>query len=156
MPLTAPKSSLPQHLTIPLPLMLLIANVFRKSSVFYYIMRVLSIPPCWLPLALLPPNKQTVLKQPCRPSCIYSMHYCASHPDAVIWFHASDIVLWMHNDASYLTAPKGCLHAASYTFLSSQPFSLPTATDPAPLTMAPFMFFAKSCIKLSPVPLKLN
>ncbi len=41
-PLMAPTSSMPQHLTIPLPLMPLIANVvFRKSSVFYYIMRAL-------------------------------------------------------------------------------------------------------------------
>jgi len=47
------------------------------------------------------------------------LNYCASHPDAIIQFHASDMVLWMHSDASYLTAPKGCSHAASYAFLSS-------------------------------------
>jgi len=47
------------------------------------------------------------------------LNYCATHPDAIICYHASDMVLWMHSNASYLTAPKGCLCVAGYAFLSS-------------------------------------
>jgi len=60
------------------------------------------------------------------------LDYCATHPDATIRFHASDMVLWTHSDASYLTAPKGCSRAAGYSFLSSQPSSPPSASTPAP------------------------
>jgi len=60
------------------------------------------------------------------------LNYCATHPNAVIRYHASDMVLWTHSDASYLTAPKGCSCAAGYSFLSTRPCSPPTATDPAP------------------------
>ena len=34
------------------------------------------------------------------------LDYCASHPDATIKFHASDMILHIHSDASYLSAPK--------------------------------------------------
>jgi len=46
------------------------------------------------------------------------LNYCATHPHAVIRYQASDMVLWTHSDASYLTAPKGRSHAAGYCFLS--------------------------------------
>ena len=65
------------------------------------------------------------------------LNYCATHPDATIRFHASDMVLWMHSDASYLTAPQGRSRAAGYSFLSARPHSLPTATDPAPPDYGP-------------------
>jgi len=60
------------------------------------------------------------------------LNYCTTHPDATIHFHASDMILWMHSNASYLTAPQGCSHAAGYSYLSSRPHSPPTATNPAP------------------------
>jgi len=60
------------------------------------------------------------------------LDYCATHPDATIRFHASDMVLWTHSDASYLSAPQSRSRAAGYSFLSSRPTSPPTATDPAP------------------------
>jgi len=46
------------------------------------------------------------------------LNYCATHPHAVIWYQASDMVLWTHSDASYLTTPKGRSCAAGYCFLS--------------------------------------
>jgi len=46
------------------------------------------------------------------------LNCCTTHPDAIICFHASDMVLWMHSNASYLTVPKGCLCAAGYALLS--------------------------------------
>jgi len=60
------------------------------------------------------------------------LNYCATHSDAVICYHASDMVLWTHSNASYLTAAKGRSRATGYSFLSTRPCSPPTATDPAP------------------------
>ena len=60
------------------------------------------------------------------------LNYCATHPHAVIRYHASDMMLWTHSDASYLTAPKGRSRAAGYCFLSSRPTTPPTATDDPP------------------------
>jgi len=60
------------------------------------------------------------------------LNYCASHPDVTICYHASNMVLWTHSNASYLTAPKGCSHAAGYSFLSLWPTSPPTSTNPVP------------------------
>jgi len=60
------------------------------------------------------------------------LNYCAIHPDAFIHFHARNMVLWTHGNASYLMAPKGWLHAAGFFFLSSWPTTPPTVIDPAP------------------------
>ncbi len=60
------------------------------------------------------------------------LNYCATHPNASICYHASDMVLWAHSNTSYLSASKGRSHAAGYYFLSSHQHSVPTATDPAP------------------------
>jgi len=60
------------------------------------------------------------------------LNYCATHPHAVIRYQASDMVLWTHSDASYLTAPKGRSRAAGYCFLSERPSKPPTATDEPP------------------------
>ena len=34
------------------------------------------------------------------------LNYCATHPDAVIRYHSSGMVLYIASDASYLTATK--------------------------------------------------
>jgi hypothetical protein len=36
------------------------------------------------------------------------LDYMWTHPDAIIWYRASDIILNVHSDASYLSAPKAC------------------------------------------------
>jgi len=60
------------------------------------------------------------------------LNYCATHPNASIRYHASNMVMWAHSNASYLSAPKGQSCTASYYFLSSWPNASPIATDPAP------------------------
>jgi len=60
------------------------------------------------------------------------LNNCTTHPDASIHYHTSNMVLWVHSNASYLSAPKGQSHAAGYYFLSSQQHSTPMATDPVP------------------------
>ena len=45
----------------------------------------------------------------------------ATHPDAVVRFYASDMVLNLHSDASYLSAGQGRSRAGGYFFLGSIP-----------------------------------
>ena len=63
------------------------------------------------------------------------LNYCATHPDATVRFIASDMVLWVESDASYLTAPKARSRAAGYHYLSSRPphpDKAPNPDDPPP------------------------
>ena len=45
----------------------------------------------------------------------------ATHPDAIIRFYKSDMILQIHSDASYLTAPKSRSRAGGHFFLGSVP-----------------------------------
>ena len=49
------------------------------------------------------------------------LDYMSWHPDAVIRFYASDMVLNVHSDASYLTAAKARSRAGGHYFLGSIP-----------------------------------
>ena len=49
------------------------------------------------------------------------MDYMVSNPDAKIRYHASDMVLNVHSDASYLTAPGARSHASGHFFPGSIP-----------------------------------
>ena len=49
------------------------------------------------------------------------LDYMHSNPNAIIQFRASDIILNIHSDASYLTASRGCSRAGRYIFLGSLP-----------------------------------
>ncbi len=55
-----------------------------------------------------------------------------THPDAIIQYCASDMILNVHSDASYLTAPKVRSQAGGYFFLGS----LPHNGDPIRLNCA--------------------
>ena len=49
------------------------------------------------------------------------LDYMATHPQAIIRYRASDMVLNVHSDASYLSAPKARSRAGGYFFLGSIP-----------------------------------
>jgi hypothetical protein len=49
------------------------------------------------------------------------LDYMWTHPDAKIRYRASDLILNVHSDASYLSAPKARSHAGGYFFLGSIP-----------------------------------
>jgi hypothetical protein len=49
------------------------------------------------------------------------LNYCASHPDATVRFTASDMILAVESDASYLSVVKGRSRAAGYFFLTNKP-----------------------------------
>ena len=49
------------------------------------------------------------------------LDYMASHPKAIIRYYASDMILNVHSDASYMSAGKGRSRAGGYFFLGSMP-----------------------------------
>jgi hypothetical protein len=49
------------------------------------------------------------------------LDYMATHPDAVIRYYASDMVLNVHSDASYLTAANARSRVGGHFFLGSMP-----------------------------------
>lgn len=49
------------------------------------------------------------------------LDYMGTHPTAVIRFRASDMILNVHSDASYLSAGKARSRAGGYFFLGSLP-----------------------------------
>ena len=51
---------------------------------------------------------------------VHILNYCATHPDAVVRFTASDMILHVHSDASYLSASHARSRAGGYFFLSSR------------------------------------
>jgi len=55
----------------------------------------------------------------------------------VIHYTASDMVLWTHSNASYLSTLKGRSHAADYCFLSMCPTTPPSAHNKPPPNNGP-------------------
>ena len=49
------------------------------------------------------------------------LNYAATHPDAIVRYHASDMYLWVHSDASYLSEADSRSRYAGYFFLSRRP-----------------------------------
>ncbi len=49
------------------------------------------------------------------------LDYTLIHPDVIIRYHAPDMILNVHSDASYLSAPKACSRAGGYFFLGGIP-----------------------------------
>lgn len=49
------------------------------------------------------------------------LDYCASNPDAKLRFYRSDMILHIHSDASYLTAPKARSRTGGHFFLANAP-----------------------------------
>ena len=48
------------------------------------------------------------------------LDYAATHPDAIMTYKASNMILHVHSDASYLTEPKARSRAGGHFFLSSK------------------------------------
>eukprot|EP00957_Ditylum_brightwellii_P027457 2075572-Ditylum_brightwellii.AAC.1 len=45
----------------------------------------------------------------------------ATYPDAVVRFHASDMILHIHSDAAYMVLPGARSRAGGYFYLSTKP-----------------------------------
>ena len=47
------------------------------------------------------------------------LDYCASHPDEVIRYHPSDMILQVHSNASYISETKTQSRAGGYVYLGN-------------------------------------
>ena len=52
---------------------------------------------------------------------IHLLDYATTYPNAILTYHASDMVLSIHSDASYLTAPKARSRAGGHHYLGNTP-----------------------------------
>eukprot|EP00957_Ditylum_brightwellii_P164305 12508592-Ditylum_brightwellii.AAC.1 len=65
---------------------------------------------------------------------VHLLNYCAMHPKSTIRYTASDMVLYIHIDTSFLTVPGAKSRAGSHFYLraaSEDPNNLPR--DPIPI-----------------------
>jgi hypothetical protein len=60
------------------------------------------------------------------------LDYAATHPNAKIRFHSSDMILYVHSDASYLSEPKARSRVGGYFYLgdTNQPSDIPNPNGP--------------------------
>ena len=54
------------------------------------------------------------------------LNYLATHPLDVIQYHACSMILYIHSDGSYLSAPRTCSRTGGLYFLSNAPPRTPT------------------------------
>lgn len=59
-------------------------------------------------------------------ACTRLLNYAATHPDAKIKFHASDMILTLHSDASYLSETEARSRAGGFFYLGNQIDTSPT------------------------------
>ena len=59
---------------------------------------------------------------------VWFLNYAASHPDACVRYYASNMVLHVHSDASYLSAPNSRSRAGGHFTLGFNSAATPTAT----------------------------
>jgi hypothetical protein len=73
-------------------------------------------------------------------SIVKFLNYAATHPDAELQYIASDMILWIDSDASYLSEPNARSTCAGAFFLSDSPrdpSKPPQPQDPEPADNAP-------------------
>jgi hypothetical protein len=70
---------------------------------------------------------------------IHLLDYCATHHDATLRYHASEMILWIHSDASYLSASKARSRAGGHFFLGNKPSNQPETENGAILNTATIM-----------------
>jgi hypothetical protein len=64
------------------------------------------------------------------------LNYYATHPDATLQYRASDMILHIHSDASYLTESKARSRAGGHHFLSDKPSNQPSRPNGPILSLA--------------------
>jgi hypothetical protein len=55
----------------------------------------------------------------------HKLDYCHTHPDAVICYCRSDMILKIHSDASYLSEAKACSHVGGHFYMGNKPSNCP-------------------------------
>jgi hypothetical protein len=88
----------------------------QVTGVFLYCARAVDSP-MLVPLSALA-SEQSKPTEATMKKCKQFLDYAASQPDAIITYRASDMVLAIHSDASYLSEPKARSRAGGHFFMS--------------------------------------
>jgi hypothetical protein len=82
------------------------------------------------PTVLMPPNdivtEQTKATEKMQAAMNQLLDYLATHPDATIRYHASDMILHIHSDASYLSVSNARSRLGGLFFLGNKSPELDT------------------------------
>jgi hypothetical protein len=82
-------------------------------------------------------------------SIVQLLDYWATHPNAIVRFRKSDMILYVESDASYLCEAKARSRAAGYHYLSSTPPNPDKLADaPAPPLNGPINVLCKILCKI--------
>ena len=65
--------------------------------------------------------EQTKATEKTHSRCLQLLDYFASNPDAKIRFHAFNMIMNIHSDASYLSKPNAQSRTCGYFFMGSMP-----------------------------------
>jgi hypothetical protein len=77
-------------------------------------------------------NSQASPTEHTQQACDMLLDYLATHPDATIRYHASDMVLAVCSDAAYLVLPNARSRAAGHFFLTSLSSATSSPPNPTP------------------------
>ncbi len=99
------------------------------GSILYY---ARAIDPTMLPALNELGAQQTKATE--RPKTLIKqlLDYCATYPNAVIRYYASDMILFVDSDAAYLVLPGAKSRISGHFFLSDQPPPAPATPSPRP------------------------
>ena len=61
--------------------------------------------------------RQTKATQQLKKEVDWFLDYCATHPDAMIRYHASDMILALHSDGSFQSEPQSKSRAAGHFYM---------------------------------------
>jgi hypothetical protein len=85
------------------------------------------------PTVFMPPNDiatdQTKAMEKTQSTMNQKLDYLATHPDATIRYHASDMIFNIHSDASYLSVSNARSRLGGLSFLGNKPPSKKHLTD---------------------------
>jgi hypothetical protein len=84
-------------------------------------------------------EQQTKRTEATAGAVVHLLDYCVPHPNATIRYKASDMILWIHSDASYLSASKARSRAGGHFFLGNKPSNQPEEGNGAILNTATIM-----------------
>jgi hypothetical protein len=117
-PYSAPKPNATKDETPPLTATQCITIQKVTGSVLYYARAV-------DPTVLMPLNdiatEQANASEKMQAATNQMLNYLATHPDATIRYHASDMILHIHSDASYLSVSNARSRLGGLFFLGNKP-----------------------------------
>jgi hypothetical protein len=115
---TVPKLSMPRKMKHPCSLHNNVSQSKKVTGSVLYYTRAVD------PTVLMPLNdiatEKTKAKEKTQAATNQILEYLATHPDATIRYHASDMILHIHSDASYLSVSNAWSRLGGLFFLDNK------------------------------------